>query len=330
MKIINRGVGVLVATVLAGALGACGGGGDSAGGGGPSSDPYVLFATDLSSGTIAAFTTLDPSAGQSLTAHIVKTQEGGTGIAYDAVHDDLYALRVDAHLTATTIDVFAHASTMASGAAPSRSIQVPGFRVGVDASIALDTTRDELWVGGSTDSTGNDLGRLAVVAHASSANGSVTPSRDIGGLPNFATFALDRLHAVLYLGGGGGGPHGIYVYENASALVTGTPLTRTINGVDGRAPALMAVDEQRDILYVPDSTAGLGVVRNASTATQTVARLAVPCLTVAVDSAHDRVYVGAFSNAYVFDDASTLTSSSTVPAVAVQAAGASIYSFAFP
>jgi len=328
MSIINRGARALVATALFGTLSACGGGGGESTNGNGSSSPYVLFATDLSSGTIAAFTTLDPSAGQSLTAHIVKTQEGGTGIAYDAVHDDLYALRVDARLTVTTVDVFAHASTMVNGAAPSRSIQVPGFRE--DSAIAIDTTRDEVWVAGTTDSTGNNLGRLAVIAHASTASGSVTPSRDISGLPNFVTFALDRVHAVLYLGGGGGGPHGIYVYENASALVTGTPPTRTINGVDGRAPFLMAVDEQRDILYVPDTSTGLGIVRNASTSTQTVAKLAVPCLTVAVDSAHDRVYVGAYSNAYVFDNASTLGASSTVPAVAVQATGASIWSFAFP
>jgi hypothetical protein len=92
----------------------------------------------------------------------------------------------------------------------------------------------------------------------------------------------------------------------------------------------MAVDEQRDILYVPDTSTGLGIVRNASTSTQTVAKLAVPCLTVAVDSAHDRAYVGAYSNADVFDNASTLGASSKVPAVAAQAIGASIWSFAFP
>ena len=56
---------------------------------------------------------------------------------------------------------------------------------------------------------------------------------------------------------------------------------------------------------------------------------ATPCLTVAFDNAHDRLYVGASTNAYVLDNASRLTSASTLPAAAVQAPGASIYSFAF-
>lgn len=337
MKNLATGVHALVACMLAAALTGCGGGGGSSdggsgGGSSGSTGGYVLFATDINSGTIAAFTTADPTAGQSLAAHIVKTNEGGTSIAYDAVHDDLYALRVAIDLPAVTIDVFAHASKMASGAAPARTIQVTGL-ADLTNSIALDTTRDELWVSGEGGQTSNNTGRLTVLAHASTLNGSVAPTRDIQGLPSFMTFAHDRVHDTLYLAGGGGVIHGVYVFANASALVSSTAPTRMINGVDGTGTYLMTVDEQRDILYVPDVSAGLGIVRNASTATQSVTTLqfpsATPCLTAVVDGPHDRLYVGAYTNAFVFDNASGLTSASTVPAVTVHADGASIFSFAF-
>ena len=338
MKIFGRDTRVLTSIALAGLLAACGGSGDdnNAGGGGGAPGGYVLFATDEGTGSIAAFTTLEPVAGQALTAHVVKTDEGGTAIAYDAVHDDLYAIRVGTITQAVTIDVFAHASTMTSGAAPARTILVPGFSPATVQAIRLDTTRDELWVGGLDAVDSNSEGRLSVFAHASTLDGSATPSRDIGALPPFLTFALDKVRSVLYLAGAGGTEHGVYVFANASTLVSGTAPTRTIDAVDGTSTYLLAVDEQRDILYVPDVFTGLGIVKNASTASPTLAATvafpsATPCLTAAVDSSHDRLYVGAYTNAYILDGASTLTSASTLPAVTVQApTGSSIFSFAFP
>lgn len=326
MKTFSTGARALVAGLLALGLAACGGDGGSSGGG--STGGYVLFATDLNTGTIAAFTTADPSPGQALAAHIVKTNEGGTGIAYDAVHDDLYAMRVAVNLPNVTIDVFAHASRMTNDPAPTRTIQVTGLS-DLNNSIALDTTRDELWIGGVWSSTSNTPGRVIVLAHASTLAGSVTPTRDIQGLPAFLTFAHDRVHDTLYLAGGGG--PGIYVFANASTLVSETPPTRVI-GVGART-YMMGVDEQRDILYVPDVFDGLSVVRSASTATQTIATVpfpsTTPSLTAVADGAHDRLYVGAYTNAYVFDNASALTAASSVPAVTVHADGASIFSFAF-
>lgn len=339
MKKLATGVHALVAGMLAAALAGCGGGGGSSDGGGSGStgsssgatSGYVLFATDINNVTIAAFTTADPTAGQSLAVRIVKTNEGGTGIAYDAVRDDLYAMRVAIDLPAVTIDVFAHASKMASGAAPARTIQVTGL-ADLDNSIGLDTTRDELWIGGLGSSNSNAPGRLVVLARASTLNGSAVPTRDIQGLPSFMTFPHDRVHDTLYLAGGGV-IHGVYVFANASALVSSTAPTRMIDGVDGSGTYLMTVDERRDILYLPDVSAGLGIVRNASTATQSITTLqfpsATPCLTAVVDGPHDRLYVGAPTNAFVFDNASGLTSASTVPAVTVRADGASIFSFAF-
>lgn len=172
-----------------------------------------------------------------------------------------------------------------------------------------------------------------MLAHASTLNGSVVPTRDIQGLPTFMTFAHDRVHDTLYLAGGGGIIHGVYAFANATTLVSGTAPTRTINGVDGTSTYPMSVDEQRGILHVPDVFNGLGIVRNASTGTQTVTTLqfpsATPCLTAVVDGPHDRLYVGASTNADVFDNASAPTSGSTLAGVTVHADGASIFSFAF-
>ena len=331
MKNLATGARALAAGLLAATLAGCGGGGSDGGGGG-STGGYVLFATDLNTGAIAAFTTADPTAGQSLAAHIVKSSEGGTGIAYDAVHDDLYAMRVAINLPGVTIDVFSHASKMAMDAAPARTIQVTGL-ADLNNAIALDTTHDELWVSGIGSSTSNNSGRITVLAHASTLTGSVAPTRDIQGLPGFATFAHDRVRDMLYLAGGGGTVHGVYVFANASTLVSDTAPTGTIAGLGSTSTSLISVDEQRDILYVPDVFTGLGIVHGASTATSTLTQLAfpaaAPCQTAAVDSVHDRLYIGAYTDAYVIDNASTLTAGSTLPGVMVHAAGASIFSFAF-
>ncbi len=339
MKNRTKGVCALVIGVLAAALAGCGGGGGNGStgstgtsGGSSQATGYVLFATDLNSGSIAAFTTAAPVAGQALAAHIVKSREGGKGIVYDALHDDLYAIRIANFLPAVTIDVFAHASRMTTDAAPTRTIQVTGL-ADLQNSMALDTTRDELWIGGVGSQVANKPGRLVVLAHASTLSGSVAPTRDVVDLPTFSTFAHDRTRDVLYLAGGGGIVHGVYVFANASTLVSGTPPTRTIDSVDGTGTALMSVDEQRDILYVPDVFNGLGIVHGASTVTPTTASvpfpIAAPCQTAAVDSTHDRLYIGAYTDAYVFDNASTLKSGSSLPGVTVHADGASIYSFAF-
>ena len=244
-------------------------------------------------------------------------------------------MRASGGLANVTIDVFANASHLADGAAPTRSIVVTGYAVPFTTAIAFDTLHDELWLGGLDAFAGNDSGRVTVFSHASNLSGSVAPTRDIQGLPDFSAFAIDTTHDALYLAGGGGVMHGAYVFNHASALITGAPVSRTIEGVDGTSTYLIAVDEQRDILYVPSPRNGLGIVHSASTASASVATLKVPsdtscCTTAASDARNDRLYVGSYANAYVLDNASTLSSTSSVPAAAVTQPGASIYSFAFP
>jgi hypothetical protein len=224
---------------------------------------------------------------------------------------------------------------MADAAAPARTLLVSGFVTGLTADIALDTSRDELWVSGYTGQEGNDLGRIVVVANVSATNGSVVPARDISGLPDFQTFAHDRVHDTLYLAGGGGMTHGVYVFDNASTLTSNPLVSRMIDvgSSAGTSTNHMTVDEQRDILYVPDPSAGLQIVRGASTATNTVATVMFPgtngAINATVDSGHDRLYVAASNCAYVFDNASTLTSTSTVTQPALMGDG-KIWSFAFP
>lgn len=343
MRINGRAGRALAAAAALLVLVGCGGGGGSNGspnpgsGGSTSTDGYVLFATDIVGGFITAFRTADPPAGQLLAGHVVEHSDGGATIAYDAVHDDLYAVHAYASQEDVIIDVFAHASQMSDDAAPSRSILVTGYVVPFATAIAFDAARNELWLGGLTGNGGNNGGRLTVFANASSLSGAAAPTRDIQGLPDFSTFAVDTTHDMLYLAGGGGVMHGVYAFANASALTSSTAATtsRAIEGVDGVSTYLITVDDQRDVLYVPSPSGGLGIVHGASTATPTVTTLrfapdASCCTTAAIDSKNDRLFVGAYANAYVLDSASKATAATVTPAAAVTSPGASIFSFAFP
>ncbi len=337
MQINKRAVQALAGVGASLVLAACGGDGgpDSNGGGFGASAPYVLFATDVHSGAIAGLTTANPGAGVTLSAHILESDEGGVGIAYDGVHDDLYAVRVSSDDVNVNIDVFAKASHLVAGARPSRTLTIAGFVPAFTTAIAIDTASNSLWIGGLDSQEGNMAGRITVLAQASNLNGTVTPTRDISFLPDFSTFALDTTHDMLYLAGGGGVIHGVYAFAGASTLTTGAPVTRTIDGVDGTGSFLISVDAQRDILYVPSAAAGLGIVRAASNPTPVVGTLEFPsdtscCVSAAVDSRNDRLYVGSYTNAYVLNNASTLTAGSSLPAASVTQPGASIFAFAFP
>ena len=359
MHVLVTGARALICGASLAALAACGGGGggdgSSSGGGsggsGGSSGGYVLFVSDESVGSIAAFKTLDPAPGQPLqaqilhdaqgvpyisyyssAAHVVKKSEGGVSIAYDAVHDDLYVVHflfADVNGPAA-IDVFAHASAMADEAAPARTILVSGFFNQSIFQIALDTSRDQLWIGGY-----DTAGRIVVLDNASTLNGNVTPARDITGLPNFSTFAHDRVHDLLYLEGGGGLDVGVKVFGGASTLVSNAPVTRTIDlhGDGYVGTQRIALDEQRDIVYVPDALGKLFVVHGASAAAQSVVVVPIPdeipAEAASVDAANDRLYLTTQAGAYMIDNASMLTSNSVLPTPAVLGS-ATIWSFAFP
>ena len=51
---------------------------------------------------------------------------------------------------------------------------------------------------------------------------------------------------------------------------------------------------------------------------------------ITLDQPNDRLYVGAYINAYIFNNASTLSAGAPVPGVSITSAGSSIAGFAFP
>lgn len=331
MQFLNRAASAAVAACALAALAACGGGGGGSsdngtgsgssggtggssggtggvsGGSGGSSSPYVLFATDLA-GDLAAFTTLSPAAGTTVTGHLVETlPDTGNALAYDAGHDELYVPSntvVPGISQTSTLEVFAHASSMTAGAAPSRRVVLPDV-FGVDA-IVLDTLHDRLWVSGADT---NSQGTIAVYDHASSMTGSATASRmlHVGG----TSFALDAGRDILYVPAEGG----LAVFANASTLNGGVSVD---HGIGGRAwNGDLALDASRDTLYSIDTdTATLYVTRGVSTLATATSTSIIPTTitlpagaqlySVAVDAAHDRLYVGGQNAAYVIDNVSTL------------------------
>jgi hypothetical protein len=333
MKSMNRAALAAVAACALAVLAACGGGGGNSGSGGGNntgsggtsggSSPYVLFASDFS-GNVAAFTTLSPAAGTTVSGNLVETvQYTGNTLAYDAVHDELYMLYENTFATPSAkLEVFAHASSLKSGAAPARTVVLPDL-FGAERMV-LDTTHDRLWISGSNN---DHLGIVAVYDHASTLTGSASVSRTLA--VSTQNMALDAARDVLYLNPA---VNEIHVFAGASTLDGAVRPDRVIRGMDSTDS--LVLDASRDTLYaVASGSASIYVMHGASTATSvTPSTIALPAgaylVALAVDSAHDRLYAGGQEAAYIIDNVSTL-GAGAAPAVKVQAPGSVVAAFAF-
>jgi hypothetical protein len=333
----KRAARAAVGACAVGALVACGGGGDSgsssgsgsgssggsSGGTGGSASPYLLFASDYT-GDLAAFTTLSPAAGTTITANVVETvQYTGKTMAYDAGHDELYTLFDNTFVDPSAkLIVYGHASTLKAGAAAARTLVLADFWAADE--MVLDVAHDRLWVLGSDR---NSQGLVEVFEQISTLAGTPTASRVIHA--SSYNIAVDVGRDILYLNQLG---NEISVYMNASTLSGSILADRQMRGMDSTDG--MVLDASRDTLYtIGTGGASIGVIHNASTATTvTQAAIALPAgaqlMGLAVDSAHDRLYAGGQDAAYVIDNVSTLTSG-TAPAAKVQATGALVSAFAF-
>ncbi len=320
----------------AAALSACGGGGSDSGPPVNGVQPIVvnqLFLEDGHTGQIAAFPDAKPTSGTTFSNHVVAAVSGATGaMAYDAVHDQLYVAVAPTSSSPAAIEVFTNASTMTAGK-PARTITpdggIPAFSL--ITKLAIDTSTDTLWVYGRNQAGLLALtnGSLMAIAHASTTSGSVPAGGAVGvrsgGSETF--FAYDGTRDVAYLTGrvdnAGNDIPGIAVFDAASTTYSTSGLqtpTSTI-AIDGATD--IAVDAAHDALYVADPTQGLWIVRQASTGSPVVVGpLAMAGVTsVSLDSASDRLVVGAGGSAYVFDQASSLTAGSPFPAATVVDAG---------
>jgi len=336
-----RGAAIACSGVL---LASCGGGGGGDGSGqavdkpvatvpgcvpgGSATGANVLFGADLNTGTLTAFKTLTPSC-EVWESHVFATvTRVANGIAYDARRDELYVLAVQEY-GPQEVDVYAHASVLAPGATPTRSITLSAFAIA--RAISLDTAQDRLWVGGERTTWADDGGEIDMYENASTRSGPAVADRQIRNIPGVVNMALDTTHAILYAVAG---VHdSVMAFAGTDTLTDGATPTFTIGGTAGSFG--IAIDGARDIAYLPNPASGLRIVRHASTGLPDTA-IMVPfdgakALMATVDSKNDRLYLGGFAGAYVIDHASALTPSSPLPAPAASAASSVVIGgFAMP
>jgi hypothetical protein len=186
-------------------------------------------------------------------------------------------------------------------------------------SLALDATRDYLYVGNGTS--------ILVFHSASTANGDLFNNAAIGSIGNTGSLFLDAANDRLYVGDDA---NNVKVFSPAStAILTSTPrlvtgMTTPIHGV--------AVDAGRNILYVsndtttPSLTHQISVFDNAATVTNappnrtitptTVSAVNLPVGGISLDVTNNLLYVAPGSSGngiMVFSTAST-ASGATAPA----------------
>jgi hypothetical protein len=296
-------------------LSACGGGGGGNSGGNPGSG-NVLFVADIGHNTVAAFPDLNPPAGSVVSGDTFSVSLLGPSLAYKADTDELYVA------SGGSVAVYSNASRAKGSPLPARTITVPGVDLVGTPVIYLDKIQDVLYVGGARAYDG----AIVAINHASTASGSVIPNRTmtIGDGVNF--FTVDPTHSVLYVLNS---LSGVHVYQNVNTANGAITQSHAWSG----AGTGLAVDPALDRLYVSDPSSGVRVVNQASTSSGYPAgTLAIPSAKyVTLDATNDRLYIGAYTSAYIVNSASSLGLGSSVPAALTLApAGSSIAGFAFP
>lgn len=328
MKTWMRRVQLMLVCAGLALLSACGGGGSGGGGDAPSTggstptgststDTHQLFVGDIAHGVIAMLPNANPSAGTSLaTQGTLAVSQLGHGLAWDSARDVLYAL------SGSSVVVYANASKLADGAAPTRTIALPSD-VLFAGGLVLDASHDTLYVGASRRYDGEVL----VLANASSASGAAVVARAMTVNDGVNDFAIDFTRATLYVVNSITGIHVFTGADTASGVIVAS------RNMLGATPFTgLAVDAGHDRLYAASVSGGVQIVAAASTASASMVGAVALASTqfLALDAASDRLYVGAYDKAYLLAPASTLAAGSSVPAAAVSAgSGTSIGGFAF-
>lgn len=356
MKLIRPAAVVLFTLFLS----ACGGGGGSGsaapgkvtngngtGGAGNTgvidSGKNVLFVGDEGHAAFAAFSTLTPAPGASITPRLLDTGDTAMwqGIAYDRQRDRLYANNN------YKIAIFEHASALNGKITPTREISLLIPQMGAIRGMQLDTVNDKLYVGYSTGSGDAGPFNIAVFYYASelinSFSGLVAPNRKIiqGEASNFV---VDTQRNILYTSHDYSTAHLITVYPNQDQIddkhaayeyrIIALPL-----GVSG-----IAIDQKHDRLYVGSKGNGVMVIEHASThgggngkpaEAAPFSLISLPNsaqwkASLAYDASNDRLYAGFDNIVYTLDAASQITADTRAPAAQIVAPeGSRITTFAF-
>ena len=185
-----------------------------------------------------------------------------------------------------------------------------GFSTNI-GSLALDATRDTLYVGNGTS--------VLVFHGASMANGDIFVSASFGTIGNTGSMFLDSVNDRLYVGDDA---NNVKVYSGASTASGSSPTPRLITGMTTPIHGV-AVDTTNNILYVSNDAPGVSTthqimvfdkadtVTNAGpnrTITPTVSNVNQTVGGIFVDSTHDVLYVAggsASTQIMVFTGAST-------------------------
>ncbi len=195
------------------------------------------------------------------------------------------------------------------GPTPPYFYNYAGFSMNI-GSLALDTTRDYLYVGNGTS--------ILVFHGASMANGDLFTNATIGPIGNTGSMFLDAANDRLYVGDDN---TDVKVFSGASTA-SGTPTPRHITGMTLPIHGV-AVDTGRNILYVSNDTTTpslshqISVFDNADTVTTaapnrtitpTVSTVNQPVGGISLDATHNALYVAPGSSGngiMVFSTAST-------------------------
>ena len=177
-------------------------------------------------------------------------------------------------------------------------------------SLALDTTRDILYVGNGTS--------VLVFHSASMANGDLFTDASIGPIGNTGSMFLDAAHDRLYVGDD---VNNVKVFSPASTA-NSMSMPRLVTGMTTPIHGLAVDTSSNNILYVSNENAGthqISVFDNADTVTTaapnrtitpTVSTVNQPVGGISLDVAHNALYVAPGSGGngiMVFTTASAAT-----------------------
>ena len=261
----------LLALVLSGCVISPRRDGTTGGGGGGGNSAGKLYVTNDAGNSILRFNNaLATTATGNLTpaATIQGTSTTLTrpqGIALDVAADRLFV----ANLGGPSILIFDSVSTKTGNIAPSRSIVGGATNLNGPVGVALDLTRNLLYVADGPD--------VLVYNSASTANGNAAPVRTITPNAGFASGVggvfLDSGADRLYLSDPAA--PAIAIFDNASALTGSTAASRTITGALTQLtqPGSLIVDSSNRLIVSNFSPARIVIFSNAATTSGNVSPL---------------------------------------------------------
>lgn len=171
-------------------------------------------------------------------------------VELDTTNDLLYV----ANAGNNSILVFANASTIQGGVAPSRILSGANTRIGAISAIHLDTAQDRLWVADPV------AGALLVFNGASGLNGNVPPVRVIQGAntqlasPQFMLFQSRRLYVSC--------TNALVRFEDSDSINGNVAPTAVVSGLATALsrPQQLALRLPEEELYVMDAGASAVLV----------------------------------------------------------------------